>query len=173
MHQPTKVSKQSAQTVIADLKAQAARLAEAIAWTENVAKALQSLRQVQFTNAGPIEPHCREAGIAFSLPAGSVSQDVLAFTLVSTPSNEEIASMRQETALAGEGLRLASLLNWQAQGVRTFETWFVDSPSIWQDSPEATQVFLVKSVKAWLAYWFEQPPVPIFRPRTLRIQPLR
>jgi hypothetical protein len=173
MHQPTKVAKQSVQAVLADLKIQAARLTEAIAWTENVSKAIQGSRQVQFTNAGPIEPGCREAGIAFSLPAGSVSQDVLVFTLVSTPSEEEIAAMRRETALASEGLRLANLLNWQAQGVRTFETWFVDTPSIWQDSPEATQVFLTKSVKAWLAYWFETPPTPIFRTRTLRVQPLR
>ncbi len=174
MHQPTMVAKQSAQTVIADLKAQSGRLIEAITWTENITKAIQAVgRRVQFTNVGPIEPCCREAGIAFSLPVGTVSQDVLTFTLVCTPSEEDIAAMRRETTLAAEGLRLASLLNWQAQGVRAFETWFVASPSIWQDSPEATQVFLVKAVQDWLAYWFEAPPSPIFRPRTLRIQPLR
>jgi hypothetical protein len=174
MHQPSKVSGQNIQTVIADLEAQSRRLTDAIAWTKNVSKGIEAAgRQITFTNVGPIEPMCREVGIAFSLTAGGISQDVLVFTLVSTPTEEEIASMRLESALAGEAMRLANLLHWQAQGVRVFETWFVPQKSIWQDSPEATQVFLAKTVKEWLAYWFERPPVPVFRPRSLRIQPIK
>ena len=68
MHQPTHVSKQSAQTVITDLEAQKARLTEAISWTRNVAKGIGAAgRHITFSNAGPIEPDCREVGIVFSL----------------------------------------------------------------------------------------------------------
>lgn len=175
MHQPAKHTKQTVQTVIADLEAQASRLDEAITWTKNVARAIQEVgRTVQFSNAGPIEPGCREVGIVLALTAGGLTRDVLAFTLVCAPTEEEIASMRREMALAGEALRLSSLLHWHAQGVKTFETWFVPERSIWQETPEATQVYLTKQVKAWLAYWFEQPPTPFFRSgRAMSIQPLR
>ena len=85
-----------------------------------------------------------------------------------------MAAMRREMALAGEALRLSTLLHWQAQGIRTFETWFVPERSIWQDTPEATQVYLNRVVKAWMGYWFESPPVPLFRAaKTLSIQPVR
>lgn len=175
MHQPAKVGKQSVQTVISDLEAQASRLADAIIWTRNVAKAVAEVRGVVlFTNAGPIEPGCREVGIALGLPFGGLTRDVLAFTLVSTPTEDELAAMRQETALAGESLRLANLLNWQAQGVKTFETWFVPEKSLWQDTPEATQIYLNRMVKSWMNYWFENPPTPLYRrPKPPSIQPLR
>jgi hypothetical protein len=171
MHQPTKVSKQTIGSVLEDIKRQQKRLEDAFNWTSTVAKAIQTAgRRVVFTNVGPIEPTTREVGIAFSLVVNGVMQDVLVVTLVVTPSKDDLASMRRETALAMEGIRLETMLAWQEQGVRVFETWFVKEQTLWQGSPEKTQVYLTKVIADWLAYWFETPPSPIFRAPELRIR---
>lgn len=174
MHQPTKVGKQTIASVIEDLKRQHQRLGDAISWTTTVSTAIRECgRRVVFTNVGPIEQTSREIGIALSLVAGGVSQDVLVVTLVCTPSKEDLAAMRRETALAGEAIRLQGLLAWQEQGVRVFETWFVPEKTIWQGSPEKTQVFLTKIVAEWLAYWFETPPSPVYRAPEVRIRSIQ
>lgn len=171
MHQPFKVSKQTIASVLEDLHRQQKRLKDAFDWTVTVAKAIQeSGRRISFTNVGPIEASTREVGIALSLVVNGVMQDVLAVTLVSTPTKAQIAAMRLETALAMEAIRLETVLAWQDQGVRVFETWFVPDQTFWKDSPEATQVFLTKTVADWLAYWFETPPSPVYRSPEVRIR---
>ncbi len=171
MHQPFKVSKQTVASVLEDIQRQQKRLKEAFDWTVSVVGAIQtSGRRVAFTNVGPIEPTTREVGIAFSLVVGGVMQDVLVVTLVCTPSKDDLAAMRRETALAMEGIRLETMLAWQEQGVRVFETWFVPGTTLWKDSPEATQIFLTKTIADWLTYWFELPPSPVFRAPELRIR---
>ena len=174
LHQPTRREKQTVQTVIADLEAQRHRLADAVTWTKNVATGIEACgRQVHVTNVGPIEHQTREVGVAFHMSTGSFSQDILIFSLVCTPTEEEIAAMRREPALAGEAARLANLIQWQSQGIRTFETWLVPENTIWRGSAEETQAYFVAKTKEWLNYWFDPAPVPIFRPRMPTIHPVR
>lgn len=174
MHQPTKVAKQSVGSVIEDLKRQHQRLTEAITWTTTVAAAIQGAgRRVAFTNVGPIETKTREVGIALALVVNGIMQDVLVMTVVCTPSKDDLASLRRETATAGEAIRLESLLGWQEQGVRVFETWFVPEQTLWRESPEATRVFLTKVVAEWLGYWFDTPPSPVYREPEIRIRSIQ
>ena len=159
--------KQSVQTILADLKAEQRRLTEAVTWTENVAAGIKAAgKQIAFTNVGPIEPDTREVGIAFSMVAGGLLQDVFTFTLVCVPTEAEMAAMRQEPALAGEATRLFNMQCWlKSHHTRVFETWLIDERPIWRGSDMETQVFLTKIVREWLGYWFTDPPLAIYRQR--------
>ena len=166
MHQPSVKpgQRQKVETVISDLKSQQARLADAVAWTESVAKGVKACgQQIQFTNVEAIPIASKQVGIALSLPAKGVFQDVPVFTLYCVPSEADLRSWGTQDALRMEMLRVETMLQWRKQGVQVFETMLVDANSIWQGSPEATQVFLVRQVKEWLTYWFENPPKPIYR----------
>lgn len=175
MHEPRYSQNQSADSVLVDLITQKNRLEGAIDWTKSVITSIRGAgRQIAFTNVGPVTVDAKEVGIAFSLPSGSLQADVFALTLVCVPSEADLASMRQESALADQYVRILNLLNWNGRGIKVFDQWFVNDCNIWHNSEEETQIFLTKEVKAWLIYWFgRDAPLPVYRPRrSLEIESL-
>lgn len=156
MHRPpAKRGQQDWHTVVDDLNDQRRRLGQAREWIKGIAEILGSAERITYSNQTQLFPGARSVDIVFDLTIGGQRQDVGVFSIVRKWSDEELAAALQDKLTSAPAVRqIEAQKAEESYGMKTFETWMVDVPELWQGEEATTVAWMSKQVSAWLSYWF-------------------
>lgn len=170
---PQKNQPQNIASVLQDLRDQKDTLENAVAWVEEVSKAVQNFNQLTFMLATRLTPTSRDAQIAFSIQASGKWRDIPVFTIMGSYTQDEMLQAIKGDIESIEVLRSLQAQKWlKAYNTRAFDQWIVPETHIWQGSEDVTIEYLGKETRAWLEYWFGQAPELQFRDRDrLQVEP--
>jgi hypothetical protein len=142
--------------LINSLESQKQRITTSVEWLKNLSTEVKKLQKIEFTNINPITENTKEVSIAFSL-----KQDVHVTSIICIPEN--LFDLIKDPNTTQEALRIATALEWEKKGTKSIESWFVKEKSIWKGSEQETVIFLTKTIREFMSYWFENPPKAVYR----------
>ena len=142
--------------LVNSLESQRQRLFNSIEWLKNLSAEVKKLQKIEFTNINPITENTREVSIALSL-----KQDVHVTSIICIPEN--LMDLIKDPNTSQEALRIATALEWEKKGTKSIESWFVKEKTIWKGSEQETVIFLTKTIREFMNYWFENPPKAVYR----------
>ena len=142
--------------LINSLESQKQRITTSVEWLKNLSTEVKKLQKIEFTNINPITENTKEVSIALSL-----KQDVHVTSIICIPEN--LFDLIKDPNTAQEALRIATALEWEKKGIKSIESWFVKEKSIWKGSEQETVIFLTKTIREFMSYWFENPPKAVYR----------